>query len=307
MVAQATDVGELVGRINDAHGLALRVVSGFQQGETRTAHLLRDRSESEWVLKFSPASPGSPHDLRRLVALVDSLRRDGYPAPAHLAVGVTDTVAYWIQERLPGKPMHSSPRSVPTEDALLAAVPTLLGLIELQAGRGDLANPPWPEWLLRTLEAGGDGYCLHHTMELRADTAAMLATIKRAAARCREAPVPSSDIVHFDLSYANILSDGVAITGVIDWNVPFAGALQGDRGFDIATLLFYAYDRPATRQLLSTTLFETSPAIWACGYLAHLTLRQVEWARRFYGGSYEEARFLAIGTAVLADMEEFLR
>jgi hypothetical protein len=28
--------------------------------------------------------------------------------------------------------------------------------------------------------------------------------------------------------------------GIVDWNVPFPAAMQGDRGFDIATLVFYS-------------------------------------------------------------------
>jgi aminoglycoside phosphotransferase (APT) family kinase protein len=157
--------------------------------------------------------------------------------------------------------------------------------------------------LLATLDHGGDGYCLHATMLSRPDTAAMLNDIKRIAAlgHSARATAVSTDIVHFDFSYANILALGSSVTAVIDWNVPFAGASQGDRGFDVATLLFYAYDRDAARQLLWPALLERTTEPWAAIFLAHLALRQVEWVVRFYPGSEEERRFLAIGGAVLDD------
>ena len=104
------------------------------------------------------------------------------------------------------------------------------------------------------------------------------------------------------ITYANILADGDRITGVIDWNVPFPGAAQGDRAFDVATLLFYSYDRPAARDLLWSALMERTSPTWSAVYLAHMVLRQVEWAVRHYPGSVDEQRFLAIGRAVLDDI-----
>jgi len=293
---------ELVAHINGTHGLDLELVSAVAAGETRSAHVLRDTAGDEWVLKWSRASEDSPENLRQMVAIVDRLREDGYPAPEHLVVGVMGTTAYWIQERLAGEPIHLVPTRLSEDDHLVRFIPELLRLNDLQAGKGLLGAPPWPDWLLVTLDRGGDGYCLHATMASRPETAVMLEQIKSIADRCRRAPSVSTDIVHFDFSYANVLTDGAAITGVIDWNVPFLGAGQGDRGFDVATLLFYAYDRPRVRQMLWESLLERTTEPWAAIFLAHLTLRQVEWCLRFYPETAEEARFLAIGRAVLDDV-----
>ena len=296
----------LVERINRSARLGLTLVGRFEPGETRSAHLLEDGRGGEWVLKWSVASADSEAGLGRMVRLVESLRRDGYPAPRHLTVGVADGLAYWVQERLPGTPVHLFAPSRPAGDLLAELVPRLLELVELHAGKGDLAAPPWPAWLLRTLEVGGDGYCLHETMAASADTAGMLRRIKDVASVCSGLPVRGDDIVHFDYSYANILTDGSGVTGVIDWNVPFAGALQGDRGFDVATLLFYAYDRPTIRARLWRALLDVTTPPWAAAYLAHLTLRQVEWVRRFYPGTDEHDRFVSIGRAVLDDVDVLL-
>jgi len=42
-----------------------------------------------------------------------------------------------------------------------------------------------------------------------------------------------------DGSFDGMRRDGT-ITGIVDWNVPFPAAMQGDRGFDIARLAFYS-------------------------------------------------------------------
>lgn len=298
--------GPLVAHINQDHGLTLQLVRAFDGGETRSAHLLRDGDGREWVLKWADASAGSTDDLRRLVTLVAGLRSRGYPAPSHLATGVASGLAYWIQERLPGTPIQGEPPALPADPQLEAFARALVELADMHAGRGDLPDPPWPYWLLETLEVGGQGYCLHSTMLERDDTARMLQAVKAVASTCAAAPVRRHDVVHFDFSYANTLSDGQTVTGVIDWNVPFTGALQGDYAFDVATLLFYSYDRPSTRSWLWTALLDRTDRRCAALYLAHLVLRQVEWVVRFYPGTGPEERFLSIGAHVLRDIDDLL-
>jgi hypothetical protein len=90
---------------------------------------------------------------------------------------------------------------------------------------------------------------------------------------------------------------------VVDWNIPFDGAAQGDRGFDVATLLFYTYDVGQTREALWRRALELSGLSWTTVYLCHLSLRQVEWSRRHSPGSAHDARFTAIAEAVLDDCE----
>lgn len=291
----------------EAFGVRLQPAGRFAAGETRSAHLVTDEGGRHWVMKWAPAAPEASENLERLVALVDRLRDEGYPAPQHLAIGQVDDWAYWIQERMPGEPVHSSPRSMPDDTLLATLARQLVDLADLHADAGDLAEPPWPDWLVRTLTDGGVGYCLHETMRQSPVTARMLERITAIADSCKDAPVRRRDICHFDFTYANALTDGHRITGVIDWNVPFRGALQGDHAFDIATLLFYAYDRPPIRDDLWRVLLDRADPAASALYLAHLTLRQAEWVVRFYPGSYEHRRFLAIGRRVLDDLEDLLQ
>lgn len=100
-----------------------------------------------------------------------------------------------------------------------------------------------------------------------------------------------------------MLHETGVLTGIVDWNVPFVGAAQGDRGFDVATFLFYTYDIEATRDQLWERAISISGEAWTAVYLAHLVLRQVEWTVRHRPGSEEEHRFISISRRILVECE----
>ena len=134
-------------------------------------------------------------------------------------------------------------------------------------------------------------------MRRQRDTAVLLDRLQALAAAGASGPVRSGDVLHFDLNPANILHVDGRLTGIVDWS----GVAQGDRGFDVATLLFYAYDVDAVRDELWSRATAISGRPWTTVYLCHLVLRQVEWLRRHRPGSPEDARFTALATRVLDD------
>jgi aminoglycoside phosphotransferase (APT) family kinase protein len=271
-------------------------------GESRSTFAVAAGGD-ELVVKLVPSAQRAIDNQRRLTRLVGDLRRRGYPAPAYVGVGESGGTIFTVQRRLPGQILHRGP-GLPAAPELFAAVlPGLLTAIELQRDAGDLARPPWPGWLLHTIETGGDGYCLHATMRQAPRTAALLRRLQTLARHNRRDEVRTSDVVHFDMNPANILHAGGQLSGVVDWNIPFDGAGQGDRGFDVATLLFYTYDLEGTREALWERALELSGLAWTTVYLCHLSLRQVEWSRRHSPGSADDARFMAIAEAVLDDCE----
>jgi Ser/Thr protein kinase RdoA (MazF antagonist) len=95
--------------------------------------------------------------------------------------------------------------------------------------------------LITTLTEGGDGYCLHASLQATPGTRDMLGVVRGIGARCGPAIPAGTDFMHYDFTPANLVADGAAVTGVIDINAP---VLPGDRAFDLATLLFYGYDQP---------------------------------------------------------------
>jgi aminoglycoside phosphotransferase (APT) family kinase protein len=278
------------------------VVDETLRGESRSTFAVAT-GDDELVVKLVPGAPRAIDNQRRLVRLVRDLRRRGYPAPEYIGVGESGGTIFTVQRRLPGQTLQRGPGMPPAPELFAAVLPSLLTAIELQRGAGDLARPPWPRWLLDTIETGGDGYCLHATMRQSPRSAALLGRLQTLAWRNRRDEARTRDIVHFDMNPANILHAGGRLSGVVDWNIPFEGAGQGDRGFDIATLLFYTYDIEQTREALWERALGLSGLAWTTVYLCHLSLRQVEWSRRHNPGSADDRRFMAIAEAVLHDCE----
>ena len=278
------------------------VIDETLRGESSATFAVAAGGE-ELVVKLVPSAERARENQRRLVRIVGELRRRGYPAPEYVGVGESGGTIFTVQRRLPGQTLHRGQGVPPAPELFAAVLPSLFAAIELQGGAGDLAQPPWPGWLIDTVETGGDGYCLHATMRQSCRTAVLLHRVQTLVRRNQQDESRNRDVVHFDMNPANILHAGGRLSGVVDWNIPFNGAGQGDRGFDIATLLFYTYDIERTRGAVWERALELSGLAWTTVYLCHLSLRQVEWSRRHSPGSADEDRFMAIAEAVLDDCE----
>jgi hypothetical protein len=254
------------------------------------------------VLKLHVAGDGVLANQQRLVRLIDILRDRGHPTPSYRAVGEAAGQAYTLQQMAPGETLEPAPGRAPDLSTLRVLLPQLLDAIELQRDLGDLEDAPWPGWLLDTIEHGGDGYCLHTTMRQQGDTSALNPAnvlhqwlAMQLGDQIEDLVERSADLLHFD--------PNGRVTGIVDWTVPFPGAMQGDRGFDVATLLFYYYDGdPALRSMLWQLCLDMSGLEWTAIYLCHLILRQLEWSIRHRPGSAEVTRFWCIANAILDDI-----
>jgi len=222
---------------------------------------------------------------------VARLRRRGYPAARLLASGQVAGMTFWLQERLPGTVLDRVPGWL---------LPEVLRLNDAQAGLGD-GTCGLPELIAATLTVGGDGYCVHATLEARPDTRDLLAIVRQTADRCLAAIPERGDFVHYDFTLANLLTSGAGICGVIDINPP---ALTGDRAFDLATLLFYLYDRDGIRERLRGRALELTDWRALNAYLAHMVLRQVDWSLRHHPGTHATAHHLRLARLVAADLAE---
>jgi hypothetical protein len=290
-------------------GLDLVELSPTGAGESRTTFWVKDRAGTVSLLKILPgqarepvAHPPDPARepvayLYALDAITGRLRARGYPAPRLLVIGQAAGQAFWIQERLPGSVLESS-RLAAGHPALAQLMPELIRLNDAQAGLGD-AHGGWPELLTGTLTHGGDDYCLHSTLAARPGLRDLLEIVRRIGDSCGQAIPAGRDFVHFDFTLANLLTDGTAVTGVIDVNPPL---LTGDRAFDLATLLYYLYDHDDTRHVLGTRLLELSSWQVARAYLAHMVLRQVDWSVRHHPQAKATQRHLNLARLVIADI-----
>ena len=113
-------------------------------------------------------------------------------------------------------------------------------------------------------------------------------------------PIPErDDFVHYDFTLANLLTAGPGISGVIEIN-PLV--LTGDQSFDLATILFYLYDRDGTRERLHGRALELASQRALDAYLAHMLLRQVDWSLRHYPGTAAIAHHLHLVRLVAGDL-----
>jgi Ser/Thr protein kinase RdoA (MazF antagonist) len=275
---------EVVAAVSEAVGVEVRPRGRPPLGESAAAFLV-DSAAGAFVVKLG--APGTIERQRRRQRLVAGLRARGYPAPDCIAVGAAAGVVFVVHEWLPGAPL-----------ADFTLVPDLLDAIDLQQGAGEPGDPAWPGELIETIERGGDGYCLHQTMREHRDTSRLLDELIGIAVANAVGPVAADDAVHFDLNPANVLEADGRLAGVVDWS----SATSGDRGFDVATLLFYAYDDERWRERLWERAIAISGLRWTAVYLCHLVLRQVEWSRRHHPRSADDRRHVGIGAAVLEDL-----
>jgi streptomycin 6-kinase len=86
---------------------------------------------------------------------------------------------------------------------------------------------------------------------------------------------------------------------VIDINPP---TLTGDRAFDLATMLFYLYDRHDIRERLRRQALELTSSRALSAYLAHMLLRQVDWSLRHHPGTSATTHHLSLARLVAADL-----
>jgi Phosphotransferase enzyme family len=198
-------------------------------------------------------------------------------------------MTFWLQERLPGKVVYQ------VTDWLL---PEVLRLNDAQDGLGD-GTCRLSELIAATLTAGGNGYCVHATLEARPDTRSLLAMVRHTGDRCLASVPERGDFVHYDFTLANLLASSAGISGVIDINPP---ALTGDRAFDLATMLFYLYGQDGISQRLRDRALELTNQRALDAYLAHMMLRQVDWSLRHHPGTPATAHHLHLAQLVAADL-----
>jgi hypothetical protein len=279
---------DVLAAVNRRRRDPLRLLQRYADGE-QGAYLASDARGRCYVLKWRPGT-GGIEQVRFARSATTLLRRLRYPAAVYRAIGTARGGTYWLQTVLPGRPMA---RLTPH------FLPDLLALHRLHLGHAPANSPDiWPEEVIRTVLVGGDGYCLHQSMNEHSSTTRDLLRRLQALVDEHRGAVPTRrDLVHFDFQPANLLVEGATITGVVDWD----GAQAGDAAFDLATLLFYAYDEvPVRAALWVNGSALTTPGAFAV-YLAHLILRQVDWSLRLHETAVA-AHYIARGQQVLNDL-----
>lgn len=285
-------IEEVLRRINMLHQTDFALVGKYPDGE-QGAFRVVDHLNKAWVLKWAPGARNLPW-MQGAKTVTDLLRGIGYPAPEYLLIGKLPAGIYSVQSVLPGTP----PRSL--TPALLAR---LLELNELQLGRAIAGRKDWHQEAVSTVLLGGDGYCLHASLQQHSqETADLLRTRQTLVKTYQNEPHRTTDIVHGDFQHANILVQDGQVSGIIDWD----GSYAGDCAFDLATLLFYAYDEVEARKHLWDYALKRASIQLLSVYLAHLILRQLDWSLRYHDQATSE-RYLRRGQALLQELARRIR
>lgn len=274
------DIGSSTGRTHE-------LVGPTAGGESRSTFIV-EAADSRFILKLEPAVRAQAH--RRAARAGDYLRALGYPIAEVVATGVRSAHTYTLRTLSPGEPLQPN-------DGRFAE--QLLRLNDLQAdgaGRAGLPPDKGPASVIDPVLIGGTGVSEIETMRRHSQESVELLTELQALAAGQSLP-PPADIVHYDFNPANILVDRDGIGGVVDWE----GVRAGDRAFDLATLLFYAYESPEMRESLWHRLRVLRSVNVIGVYLAHIILRQVEWSLRLHAPEVGR-RYLDQAHAVLRDL-----
>jgi len=283
---------QLLQQINALHLTTFKLSERFPTGE-QGAFIVFDQEHRKAVLKWTSGSQAISR-LERARAVTDRLREKGYPAPRYLYIGEACGGTYSIQLALPGSPLPLNMTS--------GYVPRLLELNAMQVDQALPGLPDGHQEAISTVLFGGEGYCLHSSLEQYSPrTATLLSDLQRLVSAHLDTPHRMNDVVHWDFQHANILAYGHQITGVVDWDAVSAG----DCVFDIATLLFYSYDAREVREQLWHYALERASFELLSIYLAHLILRQVDWSLRYHDQKTVEL-YLHRGIALLAEIQDHL-
>ncbi len=280
---------ELLQHINTMHSTTFKLIERYSNGE-QGAFAITDKRGMQCVLKWHPGMRNLDWMLKAK-AVTDVLRSVGYPASHFLYIGRTLEGIYSVQVALPGTPIYP---------LTIALIPCLLALNELQGDRALPVQQNWHDEVVRTVLVGGEGYCLHPSLQQHShETAYLLEELKRLVSVYQHESHRTKDIVHSDFQSSNILVHNNQVSGIIDWDAPYAG----DRMFDIATLLFYSYDDLDIRALLWRYALAYASLNLLSIYFAHLILRQVDWSLRYHDEATSE-RYIVRSYALLTEIAQ---
>ena len=261
--------------INERTGSAYILGDRLPGGTRNAGAWLVDGSDGPAVLKWVPGE-SSPDSQEAAARTCDILRRLGAPVPRYRSVGAVCGGVYAVMDLMRGSTMNpGSPRQIRE----------LLSLVELQKDRG-IGISAWPAQLVDRILLGDGNYSYPEVMGEWSPEARQLLERSRAIARrsgsvsCR-----TSDIVHQDMNPGNILTERGRISAIVDWE----NTTTGDRAWDVAEILFCAWEKTNVRGLIwerlcSLTSSETRSlfcADMAVGFASGAMVHQSpEWAHR---------------------------
>lgn len=170
----------------------------------------------------------------------------GLPIPAVETVGTAGAFAYCLSRRLPGTPVNQlGAAALPP---VIAALGETLRVVWAQDvgdstgfgmfdGTGNARYPSWHAYLVDAAPAGAAA--------ARGVRASLVERLHRLVVERAPDRPPTRSLLHGDFGSGNVLTDGRAVTGVLDWGL----AGYGDHLHDVAEILQWEGGEPGMTAL----------------------------------------------------------
>ena len=260
------DIEKVIHVINGNHGTKYKLLNRFDKGEWG-AYRIAEHGKKHLVLKFftdlSNTNIVDPDpDLAK--SITDRLLSLKYPVPKYIYSGRVDNGLYWVQQELLGNPLWQNPTVEQIEKIL-----SFLSLQENQA----VSDKQNYSSIIKDTVFGNRLSGLKSIQNYSSEMREFLGNLSSLVKDLESMPLQSSDIVHGDFSYNQVMvnDDGV-ITGIIDWQE--AGC--GDWLVDLTRLIYSLHDRPhLANPIIKSVNQENLPRVKL--YTAFTTIEMLLW------------------------------
>ena len=253
---------------NTAYKLDAQYSGGADQGAFRVVNATGTRA----VLKLS-RNPMWLTQVQRATVATEHLKALKYPVPAYTTSGSSDNGTYWLMTEMPGSGTDQAPTPEQTAD--------LIRLIDLQKGQAisELMGQDW-DWYIADVVFQGEGGNVRSLMQFSGDTSALVADVEGMVVGMQTKVLPKTDLVHGDMDLGQVLFEGQAVSGVLDWDQ----AGYGDRTIDLVSLWYSLMQFPESRDLVMKHMLEISDLEAIKIYAAYKMLATVAWHINKVGG-----------------------
>jgi aminoglycoside phosphotransferase (APT) family kinase protein len=252
--------------------LLSRLPGGFDVGAMR----VQLAGGADAVLKAWPRAGSSQLDeALRTQRVVEHMRGRGYPTPAWLGVGATDTHVWHLMDFVDAAPATELTPSI---------VEQLMEIAELQAGQATEPYDHWSySWRLATGKEFGQDLAPGLTRavaELSGYSSEVSDLVERLRLVCADFARPRAvhDMVHADFKPDNVLVRDGAVVAVVD----IGNAGRGTRATDLTTLRWYTFEDllDGARRRLWTRILDLVGWEGAAVLTATQILLMLEWPIR---------------------------
>jgi aminoglycoside phosphotransferase len=224
------------------------------------------------VLKINP-NPMWVREVKRAEAATNHLKALGYPVPTYSVIESTDSGTYSLQSEMPGSNV---------ETPGVESINDLIRLIELQKDQmiSEVQGQDWVWYIMNVVFRGESGN-VRALMQFSAETSALVADIETLCLGLDGKVIPKTDLVHGDMGLDQVLFQGQAVSGVLDWDQ----VGYGHRVIDLAALWYSIVqsEEPAAAVMKQMLAVSDAESVKICA--AYKMLSVVAWNINTVGGA----------------------